>query len=214
MLNFFLCFLVSILPLSYLRIFFYNKLLGYNIDNDSEVKFLTVIISKNCEIVNTKFDGFIILNVKNVKIISSKICKYNIIKNFYSIQINENVYLGKFNKIIGEKKIRNDKTLLIKKNVNIENQNYLDLSDNINIEENVKIFSFCQLWTHGFSAERELKTGMINIKKNCTINTGCLISQGVDIGENSILSHGVIVAKNLESDKFYYHELTKKNENE
>lgn len=84
----------------------------------------------------------------------------------------------------------------------------------MNIGEDVKIHSFCQLWTHGYAADRKLKIGSINIKKNCIINSGCLISHGVTIGENAILDYGSITTSNLENNKFYYHELKKNEINE
>ena len=210
MLKYFICFLISIMPLNFLRIFFYNKILGYKINYESIVKFLTILISDNCEIENSRLSSFMIVKIKKIKITNSKIKNFNIIKNFNLFEMHENSCIGKFNRIIGENKIKKDTSFIINKNVFIKNKNYIDLSDNVDIGEDVKIHSFCQLWTHGYTADRKLKIGSINIKKNCIINSGCLISQGVTIGENAILDYGSITTSNLENNKFYYHELKKK----
>ena len=197
--------IISIIPINFIKIFLYNKLLNYKITYNCKIGFLVVIISNDCLINTTSIESFTILSVNKLNINYCKIKKFNIIKNFYHLSMNNNCYLGFFNKIVGERKISNKSSLIIGRNVRIENKNYLDLTESIYIGENIKISSFCQFWTHGYSAKRKLKIGQINLKKNSIINTGCLISHGITVGENSILEAGSVVVKDLKGEKYYFH---------
>ena len=75
----------------------------------------------------------------------------------------------------------------------------------VTIENNVTLGSFSMLFAHNNptanlflkQGDYPRKTGEINIKSGAVINPGAIITLGVTIGENSIISSGSVVTQDI-----------------
>ena len=75
----------------------------------------------------------------------------------------------------------------------------------VTIENNVTLGSFSMLFAHNNptanlflkQGDYPRKTGEINIKSGAVINPGAIITLGVTIGENSIISSGSVVSQDV-----------------
>lgn len=205
----FLIFLISLIPTNTLRKLSYNFFFNYKIDGDSQIGWFTFINCSKFECINTKIKSFNFISVNLFEIFHSEIGFMNKFKDINVVNINTSKINNK-NKFIGEKKISSDNCFLLRKNSLIEHSNYFDVTDSIEIKENCSIFSYIQIWTHGFNEKRLIKKKDVIINNGCTINSACLISMGVQIGENSVIEIGSTVTKSVSNDGFYFHKLQKK----
>ena len=205
----FFIFLTSLIPTNTLRKLLYNFLFNYKIDAESKIGWLTFINCSKFECTNSKIKSFNIISGNFFEIFYSEIGIMNKFKDINIININTSKINSK-NRFIGEKKISKDNYFVLKKNSFIKDNNYFDVTDGIEIKENCSIFSFIQIWTHGFTKKRLIKKKNVIINKGCTINNACLISMGVQIGENSVIEIGSTVTKSVSNDGFYFHKLQKK----
>ena len=203
--------LISILPSNILRIFFYRNILQYEIDYNSTIGFLVFINCKNCKIQNSNIKSLNILKINQILIENSKIENFNIFKNFDILRIFNNSLIKKQNKFYGKKKINENSILEINQNSEIGNENFFDLSGNIMISENAKILNYCQFWTHGFSPQREIKIGNIEIGKNVFLEDCVTVISNVKIVKNCTIKIASIVTKSLDEQNTYSsNKLTKK----
>ena len=199
----FVTIIISLIPSNFLRVLFYKKILKYNINNDSSIGFLTIINSQNCEIIDSHISSFNYISIKKISIKKSKIQCFNIIKNFYSFSVFQNSIIKNKNKFYGEKKLNNNSKLEINENCNIGSENFFDLSGNIEIKSNCKILNYCQLWTHGFTSNREIKIGDIEIGKNVILENSVTIISNIKIVSNCIIKISSIVNKSLLEENIY-----------
>jgi len=205
-----LIFLITLIPINYLKIKFLNIFKELNIDKKSSIGFCVVINTQNLKIIETKINSFNIINVKNIILTKSDIGNFNIFNNFEELLINESKIMNK-NKFYGLE-FANEKTVLVlEKKSFIENNNYFDLTGSIKIK-NAKIENFCQIWTHGFDSSRCIKIGNVNVEENCIIKSNSIINYNVTITKNTIIGLGSVVAKSiLISGVYESSEILKKN---
>jgi len=75
----------------------------------------------------------------------------------------------------------------------------------VNIEDNVTIGTYAMIFAHSNptanlflkKGEYARKVAEVNIKSGAVINPGCIITSGVTIGENSIISPASVVTQNV-----------------
>ena len=60
--------IISLLPFNILRIFFYNKILKYKIEKNTSIGFLTIIISDDCKINESRVHSFNYIKKNKIKI--------------------------------------------------------------------------------------------------------------------------------------------------
>jgi acetyltransferase-like isoleucine patch superfamily enzyme len=201
---------ISVIPINFLRVFFYKFFYNYDIDCESKIGMFSIIDCNQFKISNSIIQSFTIIKITNCNISGSNIGKFNKLINFNKLLVEEGSCFGIFNNFIGEPKIATDTSLIVRPSVRIKNYNYFDLTSTIVLGDKVKIDSFCKFWTHSYKSDRKLARGDIIINSNSIINNSCLISNTVTIGEGVIVGPGSIVIKNLESSKYYYHGLIRK----
>ena len=207
-----LLFTVSILPINSLRVFFYKNMFGYKIDNLSLIGFLTIIRSKECKIENCKLSSFNYINVNSINLKDASIGKLNFIKNFNSLNMSSNSSISSRNKFYGDFKVSRNTQLTIKDNCYIGNENYFDLSGNINIQKNCKLLNYCQIWTHGFNSERMIKIGNVDIGENVILENCVTVLSNLKIKSNCLVKISSIVTKSIEEENVYSsNKLFKKN---
>ena len=112
--------LISILPLNYFRIFFYNKILNYTINKNSQIGFMAIIIANKCVIVNSNINSFNFFKLNSFLVSETIIDKFNRVINLNLIDI-EYGDLGKFNIFYGNKNFSDKANLFLKKNFRIGN---------------------------------------------------------------------------------------------
>ena len=205
----FFIFLISLIPTNLLRKISYNFFFNYKIDDNSKIGWFTYINCRKFECINTKIKSFNLISGNFFQIFNSEIGLMNKFKDINNVNINTSK-ININNKFIGEKKVSKDNYFFLKKNSFIKDNNYFDVTDGIEINENCSIFSYIQIWTHGFTEKRVIKKKSVIINRGCTINNACLISMGVQIGENSIIEIGSTVTKSTLNDGFYFHKLQRK----
>lgn len=203
--------LISLLPLNILRIFFYRNIFKYHIDYHSVIGFLVIINSQNCKIQNSKIGPFNIIKIEEILINNSRIEKFNIFKDFHILKIFENSLIKNRNKFYGKKNINENSAIEIHNKSEIGNENFFDLSGNIIIKKNSKILNYCQLWTHGFSPQREIKIGNVELGENVYLEDCVTVISNVKIIENCIIKIASVVTKSLnEQNTYSSNKLTKK----
>lgn len=199
----FVAIIISLLPMNLLRILLYNKVLKYNISKNSSIGFLAIINSQDCEILDSYISSFNYIKIKKICIKNSKIQSLNIIKNFYSFSVSQNTIIKNKNKFYGETKLNSNSKLEINKNCQIGNENFFDLSGSIKIKNNCTILSYCQFWTHGFTSNREIKIGNIDIGENVLLENSVTIISNIKITSNCIVKISSVVNKSLVEENTY-----------
>ena len=195
--------LISILPLNILRIFFYRLIFNYQIDYNSFIGFCVFINSKNCKIQNTQIGFLNLFKINEILILDTKIKNFNIFKNFKILRINEKSFIKNYNKFYGKNEINNNSKLEISKNSEIGNENFFDLSGNIEINQNSKILNYCQIWTHGFSSDRKIKIGNVELGENVYLEDGVTIISDVKIVHNCVIKIASVVTKSINEPNIY-----------
>ena len=165
------------------------------------------MVSKKVKIKNSTIDSFTLFRVNKILLNFSHIKSFNFFHNFDEIFLMRGCSIGLFNKFYGCGK---SSKLTMDKKSKIDNFNYFDLTDSIEIKKNIQIKSFCQFWTHGYTSSRIIKSEKIRIENSSIVNSSSIISTGVNIGENSIIEIGTIVTKNVPKNTFVNHKIIKK----
>ena len=195
--------LISILPFNYFRIFFYNKILNYKINEISKIGFMAIIIAKKCAIANSNINSFNFFKLNQFFVSETIIDKFNRATNLNLIDM-EYGHLGKFNIFYGNKNLSENANLFLKKNFRIGSFNFFDLNEAIQISENVIIGSKCSFWTHSFNADRtKMFKKKIKINEDSFIESSVTILQGVTIESNCKIEFGSIVTKSIDEAGTY-----------
>ena len=209
--KFFLSLVISILPFSSVRKYFYNKTLSYLIDKNTYLGSLVILQSENCNISNSKIKPFNVIKSRKIRITNSNIDKFNRIINLDCLSLYGCMF-GTYNKVYGKKLINTKSKLSIDQNSIVENYNFFDLNDQIIIKKNCKIISHCNFWTHGFDGSRTIMIkGPIEILESVVIESCVTIISSIVIQKKSVVKFGSIVHKNLlETGVYSSNEIFKK----
>ncbi len=179
-------YMISILPTSYIRVFFYRYIFKYDIQK-STIGWGTVIV------------------VEDVKMYECFIGKKNKFKGPMKITIHKGARIGYENIFncgwwVLEKKFISKnykKSLEIGKNTHISNRHYFDIVDSFMLRDFSWIAGCAsQFWTHGASTtDRE-----INIGEHCYIGSAVRFSPGSSINNNTIVALGSVVTRKFDMD--------------
>lgn len=183
----YIAFLISILPLNFLRVFAYQRIFDY-------------------EIIGSKIGfGTIILNY-HVSIISASIGNFNYFRGPMEVIIKENTSINSFNRFIcGEwtNNVHNlgnfDRYLEIGENCTITEHHFFDISGSVIIGNNSWIAGMnSQFWTHGpgdTASDRNIIIG-----NSCYVGSAVRFTPGSSIGNNVLVGLGSTVTKKFGSD--------------
>jgi len=196
-----ICFFISLLPLNFLRIIFYNFFLKYNINHDCKIGFLVILNCEGLIIQNSKISNFNFFKGKYFKSKNTCIKNFNFFKNFEELNFI-NSKIGKRNKIDGPDN-NTLGSLILKENTEIQNYNFFDITSSINIGNDCKIDSFCQFWSHGFDSDRKIKIGNISLENDVKIESSVMINYNVKIKKNTTIKLGSVVSKSLETSGIF-----------
>ncbi len=177
--RYFIAIVISRLPLSFLRVFFYNIIFGYRI-KESKVGYGTIIDVDDAFIYKSnigKFNRFV--GPMEIKIDEySKIGSYNIFEcGSWTKQIPDNKYKRK---------------LEIGKNTLITGFHYFDIAGWFLLSCNSWIAGrSSEFWTHGAGVkDRDIKIG-----KDCYVGSAVKFVPGSEIGDSTLVGLGSVVTK-------------------
>ena len=176
-----LAYIISYLPTSKLRVFFYGKILKYKITNSS-VGWRTVIAVVEAELVgcsigrNNRFIGPMVMTVKNGA----------------SILDNNNFNCGWWASKDKLEKSDDGRSLLVGENTLITINHHFDLVGSFVLGDNSWIAGTgSQFWTHGAGVPDR----NITIGKRCYIGSAVRFAPGSSVADNCIVGLGSIVVK-------------------
>ena len=176
-----LAILISLLPFSTVRVFFYNTFLGF-------------------KILKSKVGWLTILNVKDFAMYRGSIGSFNLFTGPFSVVMEEQNRIGSFNYIRCGAWVVNfnrSSKIHLKKEARISNQHYFDVFGEINIGQKTIIAGVrSQFWTHGgFSNDVN-----IDIGDNCYIGSGVKFAPSSGVSNNSVCGMGSVVTKKFEKE--------------
>ncbi|NEP09683.1 MAG: hypothetical protein F6K14_05545 [Symploca sp. SIO2C1] len=176
----YLAYIISYMPVNFLRIFLYKFLLNYKISWSSRIGMFTVI------------------TVDEATIIDSNIGKFNRFSGPYTLEIGEGSTIGDKNDFVcGEWVLRfkDDgylRSCKLGKNTKVTNSHFIDVVGGFQLDDNSWIGGRqSQFWTHGPNAFDRA----ISIGKDCYIASGVKFAPGTLIGNSNIVGLGSIVTK-------------------
>jgi len=180
-----IAYMISILPTSYLRVFFYRYIFKYDIQK-STIGWGTIIV------------------VEDVKMYECFIGKNNKFKGPMKITMHKGARIG-YENIFNcgwwtlEKKFISanyKKSLEIGKNTHISNRHYFDIVDSFILGDSSRIAGLAsQFWTHGAGTIDRA----INIGKHCYIGSAVRFSPGSSINNNTIVALGSVVTRKFDT---------------
>ncbi len=129
----------------------------------------------------------------------------------YSLQIARlkimGAKIGKGVRVYGWFSVSGDpKKLSIGDNVTINQGVFLNCRDELVIESNSRLSSYCKIYTASLTLDsfpRKHISKKTHIKSNVWIASGAIVSLGITIGEYSTLGAGSVAIKDIEPYSFY-----------
>jgi acetyltransferase-like isoleucine patch superfamily enzyme len=148
----------------------------------------------------------------------ASIHKMNRIKNINVLELGLNAEIRSGNFIGAPAKGTLDdaikfsnQNIFIAENSSILRSNYFDVVDEISIGINV-VFggNGSEIWTHGFTVNREMLAGKVKFGNNIFIGSNCIFTKGVTITNNVTIGPGSVIYKSItESGIYSSHEIRK-----
>ncbi|MCF6243898.1 MAG: hypothetical protein L3J43_02545 [Sulfurovum sp.] len=177
---------ISLMPMSGIRIFLYRHILKYKI-NSSKIGFGTILDIEACDM-----DGTLIGN-------------FNLFTGPFSLTIKEGTSIGSGNVFRCGKWVTDTNathinflhTMHIGKAVTITNKHYFDLAGLIDIGDGSWVAGYAsQFWTHG----GEKSDNDIIIGKNCYLGSAVRFAPGSMLANNSLVGMGSVVTKKFKKE--------------
>lgn len=125
-------------------------------------------------------------------------------------KIGNHVFIS-LNTVIQSREAGYEGCLKIEDNCHIGNGCIIDMTDNITIEQNVSIGTFCTIYTHNHNYmdmtvsawEGGILPAPVYIKEGAWIGSNVTILPGVVIGRHSVVAAGAVVTKNIPDFSVY-----------
>lgn len=209
--------LISIFPFNKVRIFLYRVILKYDIDYESKIGFLNIINCTSLKMRGAKI-GFLnqILVDKLSLENNASISKMNRIKSINILSLKDNAEIRSGNFIgapvrgtVDEAINFENQNIYVNRNSSILRSNYFDVVDEIIIGENV-VFggNGSEIWTHGFTVNREMLSGKVIFENDIFIGSNCIFTKGITVvSETTIAPASVIYKSIIEKGIYSTHEL-------
>jgi len=202
--------IISMLPLTIARHFFYRLFFGYQINGDSKIGMFNYISCREVILQDAMIGSFNLIIVSKLTMApGSFILRRNRIKHLNMLTIKENglINMGNF---IGAQKTNegqfkfDSQNLVLGKRSEILRNNYFDVVRPIIIGDNV-VFGGqgSEIWTHGFEVDRTMLLGGVTFGDNIFIGSKCIFTKNVQVGNNITIGPGSIVYKSINESGFY-----------
>lgn len=200
--------LIAVIPIHRLRIFAYRRVCGYDIDQTSQIGFLTFLVAQTVTMRSAQIGSLNIIRLNNLVMApGSLIGKLNHVSRVRCINLAKGALILSRNFIGG--------TYLTSVNSGRENLTigersqlsigcFIDLSDSIDIGCDVVVAGAgTQMWTHGFNHLRQRSSGPIKISDNVFIGTASIIVQNIQICSNVVVAAGSVVHRSITESGSY-----------
>lgn len=172
-----IAFVISLLPFSFLRVWFYRILLGYRISSGATLSFGVIIA------------------VDSVRIGKSAIGRFTSFIGPFKLDIEDGVEIERGNEFYSLSGSRKRAFLKIGRDVHVAKLHMFDVSGGITIGAQTRIAGRgSQFWTHG----GQRKETAITIGDRCYIASGVRMAQGVSIASNSFIGLGSVVTESFD----------------
>ncbi len=207
-LRFLTCAVISLLPFNRMRIFAYRRLCGYNIDWESYVGALTLLMARCVTMRSAKIGAINVLRLHELDMGPySSIGKFNHVSRVRCIRLARSARIKTRNFIGGTHRSVEEcgrEDLILGEHSQLSIGCFIDLSDSINIGNNVVVAGAgTQMWTHGFNHLRQRSTGPITIANNVFIGTHSVIVQDVEICSDVVVAGGTVVHRSITEPGLY-----------
>ncbi len=178
---------ISIVPLKRLRSLLYSAVLGYQIDRDATIAFMTVIAVDRATI-----------EAANIGMFNKFIGPYElVIKQGTSIGRSNEFYCGGWTAESGFAKNGYERFCHIGEDCVVTRSHYFDTTGGISIGDRSWIAGcYSQFWSHGIGVG--LRT--ISIGSDCYIGSAARFAPGASIRENNVVGLGAVVVGSVDAD--------------
>lgn len=185
-------FLISLIPVNFIKVFLLNTLPNISVDKKSKIGFALVLVSKNVKILNSKIGNFNFIECKNFEINNSKIANSNIILKINKFKANNFSIVGSYNLIRSEKE---EQKVYIKMNNSQLSSNFrLDLSKNLYLGEKV-ILGGVNTKIIDETTDNITKTTIL--LKNIFVGSNVIIKNGIRLEKNIIVGANTLIDKDI-----------------
>jgi acetyltransferase-like isoleucine patch superfamily enzyme len=202
--------IISILPLTIARHFFYRLFFGYKIIGKSKIGMFNYISCRDVVLQDAVIGSFNLIIVSKLTMApGSFILKRNRIKHLNTLAIKESglINIGNF---IGAQKTNEGafnfdaQNLFLGKRSEILRNNYFDVVRPITIGDNV-VFGGqgSEIWTHGFEVDRTMLVGGVTFGDNIFIGSKCIFTKNINVTSNVTIGPGSVVYKSINESGFY-----------
>lgn len=201
--------LVAVMPMNRVRIFLYRWLMGYSISWEARVAPFTILRANQCDLGAVRIGSFNYVDVGDLMMADGAcLGRLNRIKWISVLKMGSHSVIRSNNSVSGTypgiSPYKEFETFLVGDHVTITNRHLFDVSDSIEIGDNVTIAgSATQLWTHGFDWERTKIQAPIKIGTNVYIGSRSIVLQGVTIADRVSVGAGTTISKSLVESGFY-----------
>ena len=196
-----LSFLISLIPINFLKIALFNFLLSYKIDTKTKIGFANIIICKKVLLSNSKLGNFNVIKINELILNQSKISNFNFIKNFNILNAKYLSEIGSHNKIFGED--LNVGKLFMQKAL-ITTSHIISINNELSINEDVVFGGIKSKINIGKSKNRT------SIGKNVYFGSTIFLSAGLNICDKVLIGSGSTVCENIFKPGLYVSNSIKK----
>ncbi|MBW1293899.1 acyltransferase [Aquimarina litoralis] len=204
--------LISIIPINKLKIYMYNKIFGFNISYESKLGYFNIFKVNKFVVQKSTIGNFNLIQADKVILKEGAwINKFNRIKNCNKLILKEKAIIFSWNFIAGIPMNSTHKGLVFErqnltlgKTSEILRSNYVDLTNEITIGDNV-VFAGngSELWTHGFDTKRNYQSGSIVLGNNIFIGSNCTFTKNVSVCDNVTIGPSSVIYKSINEEGVY-----------
>lgn len=202
--------IISALPISGVRHFFYRLFFRYQIKGSSRIGMFNYISCRQVVLEDAKIGSFNLIIVNTLKLgPGARIINWNRIKHLNNLIIKDNGLINNRNFIGAQKSgerpfVFDLQNLTLGQRSEILRNNYFDVVRPITIGDNV-VFGGegSEIWTHGFEVDRTMITGEVTFGDNIFIGSGCIFTKNIQITSGVTIGPGSVIYKSINEGGMY-----------
>lgn len=202
-------FLIAFTPFNSLRVFFYRNLLGYRIAPGCRIGMFNYINVDYCSIGRAAIGILNFIEVNELVLEDgARLSRLNRFKMFKQMRLGSGSVILSNNIFFGTRRgispFKDHENVTVGKDCIITNGHLFDLSDSINLGDNVTVGGAgCQFWTHSFGLNHIKMQAPITIGDDVYFGARCIMTPGVSIVGGVSIGAGTIVSKSILEPGFY-----------
>lgn len=194
-------FVISLIPLNYLKIFFYNLLFSYKIDFKSKIGFGSIIVCDKVLILKSDIGSFNFIKTSEFILKESRISNLNIIYNFKIIDAQKSSLIGSYNKILGDKI---SKGILSMRKAQFTTSHIVNVNNDLTLSDDVVFGGIKSKINIGNTNEKTF------IGKNVYFGSSIFLMSGLKVCEKVLIGCGTTVCDNIKNPGLHVSNFLKK----